>query len=149
MNKVVYNSCYGGFGLSTKAVAHVLRQNKPGIKLYFYKQLHADFVKYTKYKRVSESEKADFVSLKDFGECFSTEEVNDVELDDNFIHWTDLNLSRHDPRLIKVIEELGPDAEGDYSELKIAEIDSDRYIIDEYDGLESVKTPADIDWIKI
>lgn len=150
MNKIVYNSCEGVFGLSTKAIAHILRQNKPGIKLYFYKQLFCDFVKYTKYKRVSESEKADVVSLKDFGECFSTEEVNSIEIRDNFIHWADLNLSRHDPRLIKAVEELGKEANGKFSNLCIAEIDSNLYVINEYMvGYEDVITPEDIDWIKI
>ncbi len=51
--------------------------------------------------------------------------------------------------MIKVVEELGEEANSDYSELRIAEIESDLYRIDEYNGLERVVTPEDIDWIKI
>ena len=147
MNKVVYNNCYGGFGLSAKAIAHILRQNKPDIKLYFYKRFYDDDCKehYSK----STVDEAYLVSLKDFGDCFSFEDYNDVELQDNLIYDDQVITSRHDPRLIKAIEELKEEADGRFSELKIAEIDSDVYIIHEYDGLETVVTPEDIDWIKI
>jgi hypothetical protein len=48
-----------------------------------------------------------------------------------------------------VIEELGKEASGDYSNLCISKIDSPLYKIDEYDGSESVVTPDDIGWINI
>ena len=147
MNKVVYNSCYGGFGLSAKAIAHIVHQNNPNIKLYFYKRFYDDNLK----ERYSKStvDEAYLVSLKDFGDCFSFEDYNNVELQDNLIYDEQVITSRHDPRLIKAVEELKEEADGRYSELKIAEIDSDRYYIDEYDGMETVVTPDAIDWIKI
>lgn len=58
-------------------------------------------------------------------------------------------LPRHDPRLIQVVEEFGEDASGACANLQIAEIEGNRYIIDEYDGFESVQTPEDIDWITV
>ena len=56
-------------------------------------------------------------------------------------------LYRHDPDLIKVIEQLGEEANGRHSRIQIREIQGVRYIIDEYDGIETVLEPKDIDWI--
>jgi|ERR1035437_592582 hypothetical protein len=93
--KVVYNACYGGYGLSVKA------KDK----------------------------------LRELG----------VKEDD---YDMDYKLPRHDPRLIKVVEELGTDACGDYAELKICKIKGNKYRIDEYDGNECVQEPENIvDWI--
>lgn len=49
----------------------------------------------------------------------------------------DRNIERDDSTLIEVIEELGPMAYGDCSELKIVEIpDGVEWTIEEYDGKE-------------
>ena len=46
-------------------------------------------------------------------------------------------IDRGDPHLVRVVEELGPEASGERSELKVAEIpDGVRWEIQEYDGLE-------------
>ena len=54
---------------------------------------------------------------------------------------------RHDPDLIRVIEQLGEQANGSHAQIQIREINGVRYIIDEYDGIETVLEPKDIDWI--
>ena len=54
---------------------------------------------------------------------------------------------RHDPDLIRVIEQLGEQANGRCSQIQIREIQGVRYIIVEYDGIETVLEPKDIDWI--
>jgi len=59
------------------------------------------------------------------------------------------DIERHDPILVAVVERLGKDAAGRCAELKIAEIESNVYRIDEYDGSESVETPSDIEWTVI
>ena len=60
--------------------------------------------------------------------------------DDNYV-------SRHDKRLIEVVEALGEErASGSCSELGIVEISTPCYRIDEYDGMESVETPEGIEW---
>jgi hypothetical protein len=49
------------------------------------------------------------------------------------------DIKRCDPHLIRVVEELGDDANGQFSELKVVEIPDDvKWQIDEYDGLEWV-----------
>jgi hypothetical protein len=51
----------------------------------------------------------------------------------------DYDIVRDDPDLIRVIEELGQQANGRFAKLKIVEIPSDvKWQIDEYDGLEWV-----------
>jgi hypothetical protein len=64
-------------------------------------------------------------------------------------HYEYEDMPRHHPLLIQVIEELGKEASGDYSNLCISTIDSPLYRIDEYDGSESVMTPEGIRWINI
>lgn len=67
-------------------------------------------------------------------------------LNDEVDYWS---IERHNPHLVKVVEELGDLASSSFSNLKIAEITSPIYKIDEYDGAESVITPDRIAWVKI
>lgn len=100
-HKVVYNSNYGGFGLSDLAISR-LRELLPDANLY---------------------------SAYECTRYFADK--------------------RHHPVLVSLVQDLGAEASDPLSELSIKEIDSDRYIIKEYDGLETVVTPSDITWIKI
>lgn len=64
-------------------------------------------------------------------------------------HEFNSKVSRTDPYLIQVVEELGIKAEGSYSCLLIVEIPDDSlYRIVEYDGWEYVETPDSIEWLK-
>ena len=95
MTKIVYNTCFGGFGLSQKA-------------------------------------KDRYWELK--GESMPES-------------WWEIDLDRADPALVQVVEELGGEANGAYADLKIHELESGtKYIIDEYDGLETVMTIDDFEW---
>lgn len=62
---------------------------------------------------------------------------------------TDDIMDRHDPRLVDVVETLGENASGDFAKLVVETIQGNQYRIDEYDGSESVITPAEQDWITI
>jgi hypothetical protein len=53
-------------------------------------------------------------------------------------------LDRHDPILLRVVEELGDAASCLYSKLVIAEFEGDLYHLDDYDGIESIVTPTTI-----
>lgn len=55
-------------------------------------------------------------------------------------------LARHSMLLVECVEVLGKKASGPFSDLKIAEVE-DLYVIDEYDGLESVVQPSGMKWI--
>ncbi len=56
---------------------------------------------------------------------------------------------RHDKILVNAVKELGSKANGEYSRLEIVEIDGSIYKIDEYDGMEWVVEPKDINWTKV
>lgn len=59
--------------------------------------------------------------------------------------WYERDVVRHDPILVQVVEELGEKANGNYADLRIAEVDG-LYRIDEYDGAEGVETPGSYVW---
>jgi len=75
-------------------------------------------------------------------------ELLKIVVEDDYWHagW---DGDRHDPILVKAVLELGPDADGDCADLRVVELEGDRYIIDEYDGIESVVEPSDINWIVV
>lgn len=51
--------------------------------------------------------------------------------------WSDRDIDRADPILVRVVEELGETANGRYASLKIVEIPADvDWILEEHDGLE-------------
>ena len=58
-------------------------------------------------------------------------------------------ISRHDPYLVKVVEELGSSSSGNFSNLRVEVIIGSYYRIDEYDGMESVITKEMDDWESI
>lgn len=68
-------------------------------------------------------------------------------LDD--FHVSEKQLPRHDQRLIQVVKALGDKAGGQFSELRIAKIEGNKYRIEEYDGSESVVEPGDTVWTVI
>ena len=54
--------------------------------------------------------------------------------------WSYYDIERNDQYLVRVIEELGDDANGRFSELKVVNIpDEVEWQIEEYDGLEWVE----------
>ena len=91
MTKVVYNGCYGGFGLSNAA-----------------------WERYVELGGKAENE---------------------------------YDISRTDPVLVQVVEELKEEADGLCADLHIEELEAGtRYRIKEYDGLEYIETEHDDYW---
>jgi hypothetical protein len=91
VTKIVYNRCYGGFGLSKAA-----------------------WERYVELGGQAESE---------------------------------YDVSRTDPILVQVVEELGEDANGMCAELLIYDLPTGtKYRIEEYDGLEHIETEDSIEW---
>jgi hypothetical protein len=143
--KIVINRCYGGFGLSKKAIARLAELN--GQKAYFFTG------------GIGGRPRIE-VSVDDDKECFvcayntptpsespSPEEWHRMSYDQKRVHnaKTDTERldsrpeNRADPKLVKVVEELGDEANGFCAKLKIIEIpDGVDWEIDEYDGMEKV-----------
>lgn len=66
-----------------------------------------------------------------------------------FKGWRGCKIPRHSPLLVECVETLGDSASGDCSDLKVVEVAGNRYIVEEYDGYEGVRTPDSIKWITV
>jgi hypothetical protein len=143
MAKVVYNNCYGGFGLSKEACQRywdikgqqVWIEQDPG---YISLDMFTVWL-------VSPEERIKHKSTKEFF-AMSMDERTAYNEATSEQTWYYMNVSRHDPALIQVVEELGKKANGDFANLQIDEVRGS-YRIDEYDGSERVMTAPDYDWI--
>ena len=132
--KIVINSCYGGFGLSTLAIKEYMKLK--GKQVYFYESDLSDY-KNIKYKKINDNTDGMFIFCftKDFGENFSNIDIPDKELDQYI--FSDRNIKRDDEDLVKVVEELKNNSNTMCSNLKIVEIPEDvEWQIEEYDGNE-------------
>lgn len=141
MKKIVYNACYGGFGLSKEAVQRYFEIKNQQVWIEHDKKFRSldMFTVWLTPPEERLAENKDFYSMS---------------MDERIAHnkayseqtWYYGSISRHDPVLVQVVEELGEKANGRYANLQIAEVDGP-YRIDEYDGFESVETPNTYDWI--
>lgn len=141
--RIVINKCYGGFGLSAKALKWMAdKENRP---IYFFVGIND-----VKQVPIEECEGTLFFTAYDVpeipgvsDEVFKTLSLedrrkNNEECDSHCMSRRD--IERTDPLLIECVETLGDDANGMCAELKIIEIpDGIDYEITEYDGLESIK----------
>lgn len=129
-HKAVYNNCYGGYALSDKAIDWLAEHGSERTRQFIAK------------KRLEASEKImDYVS-KVRVTADSARKFYVMDAVRSF-------LERHDPDLVAVVEALGKEVNGTFSDLAIEEIDGDMYNIEEYDGKETVVTPDDTCWTVI
>lgn len=145
--KVVINKCYGGFSLSAKAVKRLAELE--GKKCYFFKHNY----KANRFEPVGDEEtlKNGFMvtafSVPNPDEYLGDKEWSEMTSKEKKIHSRkykeiDLNFrpeDRSNPNLVKVVRELGKEANGMCADLHIVNIPKDvNYTIEEYDGLEHV-----------
>jgi hypothetical protein len=137
MTKVVYNACFGGFGLSREACQRYfdikgqkvwIEDHKPKILGMFDVWLVPPEERVKKKKSMSSEE------CLEYNKKYSEQT------------WYYMNVDRHDPVLVQVVEELGDKANGEFAKLRIEEVYGP-YRITEYDGNESIETPGGLDWI--
>lgn len=126
MYSVVYNDCFGGFGLSDEAIIryHELK----GVPIHIVKTKFHSFFFYE-----DPNGRRSITQMQEDG----------VK---KFHCW---EIDRHDPILVQVVQELGEKANGDFANLTIHQISGNRYRIDDYDGQETVVEPNDLDWIVV
>jgi hypothetical protein len=135
MTKIVYNACFGGFGLSHKAIMRYAEIK--GITLY----IHDDRFMNEYYLCPSE----------EYERILAEEEANPIYPDrftrSNSLYFSPNDIERNDPVLAQVVEELGDTANGSFAKLRIAEVPAGTlYRIDEYDGSETVETKDSYHW---
>ena len=130
--QVVINNCYGGFGLSLKAIERFLELK--GKEAYFYKQ--------TSYSHIGEKDEY-IKTTKEENSLMTHTMTSDLgDVTDNLpneCYFSAHGIDRTDPILIQVVEEMGEDANGMCAALIIIEIPDDiEYTIEEYDGIEHI-----------
>jgi hypothetical protein len=137
MTKVVYNACYGGFGLSREACKRYWELQGKEVWIE-----NGDFMDMFTVWLVPPEER---LEQKEWRSMTQDERVayNKKHSEQT---WYYGNVDRHDPILVQVVEELGDKANGMCAKLAIDEV-SGPYRIDEYDGYESVESPDSYDWI--
>lgn len=129
--KVVINSCFGGFSLSSKGVKRYAELS--GFEVFGYKNDYKDFNNIIRWNGIDE-DLCIYWLKQDLGDNPSSERLNESE----WLHAND--IARDDEKLIQVISELGEKADGRCAKLKVVEIPDDvEWVISEYDGLESVE----------
>lgn len=129
MKEVVINSCYGGFGLSPKAIKRYLELK--GKQCFVY----LNNVKLETDEKIERNKNRMFLKYytKDFGDIIKDKNASDY-------YFSCIDIDRDDRDLIKTVKELGKEADGTFSKLKIIEIPEDvEYTIEEYDGIESIE----------
>jgi hypothetical protein len=105
---VVYNTRYGGFSISNKAMDLMCEYGHP----------------------LALEIRDNYRNRSTFGYLIS-------------------EIPRHDPILVRVVRELGSEANGQYADLNIVEINTPMYRVQEYDGKEWIETPDSVDWVII
>ena len=124
--KVVINRCFGGFGLSQEAY---VKLNEWGIPIVDYVEQKID----PKTNRYEE------FAFKDQEVLMQGGRGSFYGNPDNDLWETWLREKRDHELLVRVVEELGDAANGDFAKLKVVEIsDGISYEIDDYDGMESI-----------
>ena len=142
--KIVINTCYGGFSLSPRAIKRIAELQ--GRECYFFN----DFKEEMTACSLEELEKSknnfwyafdipDIKKLNDNWHNLSKDERKHRNDEYNAHVLSNRYIERNNPILIQVVEELGEKANGYCAELNIVEIPDDvEWEIEEYDGLEHV-----------
>ena len=145
--KLVINTCFGGFGLSNKAITRYAELI--GKKVYFFKTEFSG----SESRNVPVDEEYNSLFAKAFyipnpdeylKESKKWHEMTGEEKTKHNERYSEVSFSardlkRNDPILVKVVEELGEKANGRCAQLKIVEVPDDiEWQVEEYDGNEHV-----------
>jgi hypothetical protein len=140
LGKVVYNNCFGGFGLSHEAVKRYAEIKE--IEIYgFIRERGRPGSDSPMHAVTSFNLKDALCGLVHYRRSPEWNDKNDDH------HFSDSDIERDDPALVQVVEELGARANGACANLAIENVPTGMlWRIDEYDGNESVMTMGDYSW---
>lgn len=135
MTKVVINKCHGGFGLSPEAV--LLYLDRSGRQVWVEENAKfGGLIPFT-YYLVPPEQRIEGDPDNWYEMTLDERQAHNAAYSDTVFH--DRDLSRDDPDLVAVVEEMGNRANGRHAELKVVDIpDNVNWYIEEYDGCEWV-----------
>jgi hypothetical protein len=143
MTKIVYNACYGGFGLSRKAIERYHELNGQQVWIEPDEKMSTLDI-YTVWLVSPENR------VKPLPGYWGDHSMEDrIRYNEEYSKqtWSHYDLDRADPILVQVVEELGKAANARSADLKIRELAKGTiYRIDEYDGNENVVTQDEYEW---
>lgn len=131
MQKIVINSCYGGFSISP--LGQKMFFDLKSLPVFFYKRNYTD----NEYIKVPDDKLENYTSHDVY--AFNIDKGDSFSDDDRTgLIWCEPD--RTDPDLITVVEKLKNKANGACASLDIIEIPDDvkDWEIEDYDGMESV-----------
>ena len=135
MKKIAINKCYGGFGFSNKAYKRYAELI--GKRAYFFNHGHGKDLSLDRYYPCDDEKEEIFLSvftipnpneyLKKNKEWFDMTEKEKKESNERHksVSLYSGYFRRDDPNVVKVIEELGIEANSRCSDLKVVEIPDD------------------------
>lgn len=136
MRKIVINKCFGGYGLSYKAMMEYAKLK--GIKLYAFVDKRDENGSLKSFDR-----KDKFMTYDGKSDVFLIYYATKPLANGDYAqksYFSDDDINRDDPILVKVVEKLKTEANGTHANLKVVKIPNNvEWVIDEYDGLESVE----------
>lgn len=145
--KVVINRCFGGFGLSPRAVQRLAElQGRP---CFFFTKGWGEEDRYVSVtpETAAGAFMWDAFDIADPNVLDGVKSWHEMTMEERqaqnalyYAHAHDNRPSkRDDPLLVQVVEELGDEANGAHAKLAIVKIPADvEYVIEEYDGSEHV-----------
>ena len=132
--KVVINNCFGGFGLSHEAMLRYFEIK--GIAVYPEKW--EDWLEDWTYWTTKPENRLESKEGKEFDKMsMKDRQAYNQQWAEQTVYERD--IARNDPALVQVVEELGSNANGKFSELKVVDVPDDvMWYISEHDGCETV-----------
>ena len=138
--KIVINKCFGGFGLSDKAYEKLIEWGVP-VKKYIAEKRDTETGRY-KPEPLNDGEVIFDRELTPVGECTINDTYHKYKNKSRIQtrYWdTWTRGARTHPLIIRLVEELGDEANGFAASLKVIEVpDGVEWEISEYDGNEHV-----------
>lgn len=138
--KIVINTCFGGFGVSTEALKELIKRGSKAVEAMAVQNYYGGEGVFRETWR-AEYEK-DLARCADCGDGYLAHSFLHTLYKDGMVYSLDYDEKfRSDPALVAVVEEMGSEkASKPISKLKVVEIpDGTEWGIHEYAGMEHVE----------
>ena len=134
VQRIVINTCHGGFGLSNEGVLHYL--DLCGVPVW--SEVNSGSMPFKYWLVPPDADRVTDPSPQEWS-AMNMQERQDHNQKYSEQVFYDRDIPRDDPFLVQTVLDLGEKSYGNHAELKVVEIPGDvDWVIDEYDGKEWV-----------